>query len=60
MIVLGIDPGTASVGYGVVELSGATLREVVHGCFTTSPDEPLPSRLAAIFSCARHPPVTVT
>jgi len=48
VIVLGIDPGTASVGYGVVERSGATLREVAHGCFKTSPDEPLPSRLAAI------------
>ncbi len=54
MIVLGIDPGTASVGYGVVELSGATLREVVHGCFTTSPDEPLPSRLAAIHRFVLH------
>ncbi|MEI8333288.1 MAG: crossover junction endodeoxyribonuclease RuvC [Chloroflexota bacterium] len=48
MIVLGIDPGTASVGYGIVERRGATLREIGHGCLTTSPDEPLPSRLATI------------
>lgn len=48
MIVLGIDPGTASVGYGVVERFGATVREVDHGCLTTSPDEPLPARLATI------------
>jgi len=48
VIVLGIDPGTASVGYGVVERQGATLRELGHGCLRTSPDEPLPSRLATI------------
>lgn len=48
MIVLGIDPGTASVGYGVVERLGATLRAVDHGCLTTSPDDPLPTRLATI------------
>jgi len=54
VIVLGIDPGTASVGYGVVEGSGATLREIVHGCFTTSPDDPLPSRLAEIHRFVGH------
>ena len=54
MIVLGIDPGTASVGYGVVESSGATLREIVHGCLTTSPDDPLPSRLAEIHRFVCH------
>jgi len=48
MIVLGIDPGTAALGYGVVERRGAALRELGHGCLTTSPDEPLPIRLAAI------------
>jgi crossover junction endodeoxyribonuclease RuvC len=48
MIVLGIDPGTAALGYGVVERRGATLGELGHGCFTTSPDDPLPIRLAAI------------
>jgi crossover junction endodeoxyribonuclease RuvC len=48
VIVLGIDPGTASVGYGLVERDGASIREVGHGCLTTSPDEPLPDRLEAI------------
>jgi crossover junction endodeoxyribonuclease RuvC len=48
VIVLGIDPGTASVGYGIVERSGATLSAIDHGCLTTSPDEPLPNRLAMI------------
>ncbi len=48
MIVLGIDPGTASLGYGIVERTGGRLREVDHGCLTTSPDLSLPERLLAI------------
>ena len=48
MIVLGIDPGTAALGYGIVERTGGRLREVDHGCLTTSPDLSLPERLLAI------------
>jgi crossover junction endodeoxyribonuclease RuvC len=48
VIVLGIDPGTASLGYGVVERTAGRLREVDHGCLTTSPDLSLPERLLAI------------
>jgi crossover junction endodeoxyribonuclease RuvC len=47
MIVLGIDPGTAALGYGVVERNGG-LRAVDVGCVTTSPDLPLGERLRAI------------
>lgn len=48
MKVLGIDPGTAALGYGIVERTAGRLREVDHGCLTTSPDLPLPERLLAI------------
>jgi crossover junction endodeoxyribonuclease RuvC len=48
VIVLGIDPGTASLGYGIVERTGGRLRVVDHGCLTTSPDSGLPDRLLAI------------
>ncbi len=48
MIVLGVDPGTAAVGYGVVDVRGATLREVAHGCLTTSPELSLPDRLLLV------------
>jgi crossover junction endodeoxyribonuclease RuvC len=48
MIVLGIDPGTAALGYGVVERRGGTLRALDVGCVTTSPDLTLPERLLAI------------
>ena len=48
MIVLGIDPGTAALGYGIVERSGGKLRAVDHGVVVTSPDLPLGERLLAI------------
>ncbi len=48
MIVLGIDPGTASLGYGIVERTGSSLRAVDYGCLTTSPDAPMPDRLRDI------------
>ncbi len=48
MIVLGIDPGTAALGYGVIEATRGRLREIDHGCLETSADLPLPDRLLAI------------
>jgi crossover junction endodeoxyribonuclease RuvC len=48
VIVLGIDPGTAALGYGIVESTGSRLREVDHGVLETSPDMSLPERLLAI------------
>ena len=51
MIVLGIDPGTAALGYGLVEDSGGQLRSVEFGCLITSADLPLGDRLVAIHDC---------
>lgn len=48
MIVLGIDPGTAALGFGVVERTGSGLRAVDYGLVATSPDQPLPERLLRI------------
>ncbi len=48
MIVLGIDPGTASTGYGVVESTGSRLRALASGVIATTPREPLERRLARI------------
>jgi crossover junction endodeoxyribonuclease RuvC len=48
MIVLGIDPGTAATGYGVVERTNGTLRAVDHGCLDTPPSLALPDRLRSI------------
>jgi crossover junction endodeoxyribonuclease RuvC len=46
--VLGIDPGTAALGYGIVDQAGGRLAAVDHGCFVTSADTSLPERLLAI------------
>jgi crossover junction endodeoxyribonuclease RuvC len=48
VIILGIDPGTAALGYGIVERIGGRLRAIDHGCLTTSADLPLGERLLAI------------
>jgi crossover junction endodeoxyribonuclease RuvC len=48
MIVLGIDPGTAALGYGIVERTGSRLRMVDVGVLETSAREALPQRLLAI------------
>jgi crossover junction endodeoxyribonuclease RuvC len=48
MIVLGIDPGTANTGYGVVSGSGSRLRGLEHGVIATSPASPLERRLCEI------------
>ena len=45
---MGIDPGLASVGYGVVECSGGRLSRLDHGCIVTSKDEDTGERLLAI------------
>ena len=49
MKVLGIDPGTADCGYGIVHESGGRLRAVAHGCWRTPAREPLALRLKTIF-----------
>ena len=48
MIVLGIDPGTAAMGYGVVDRTGGRLRAIDYGCITTTPDQTLPERLRVL------------
>jgi crossover junction endodeoxyribonuclease RuvC len=48
MIVLGIDPGTASTGYGVVEQRGARLLACDGGVIETAAGVPLERRLDAI------------
>ena len=64
MIVLGIDPGTAATGYGIVERNGSKLRAVDYGCFETVPADELPRRLMYIHQAvteliAEHKPAFV-
>jgi crossover junction endodeoxyribonuclease RuvC len=49
-VVIGIDPGLASVGYGVVIEENGRLVHVVHGCITTDSSSPSELRLGMIYS----------
>ena len=48
VVVLGIDPGTANTGYGVVLSRGHVLGALDGGVISTGPSEPLERRLARI------------
>jgi crossover junction endodeoxyribonuclease RuvC len=48
MIVLGIDPGTASTGYGVVQSESSRLRSLGNGVIRTRAGVPLERRLTDI------------
>jgi crossover junction endodeoxyribonuclease RuvC len=47
--VLGIDPGTAACGYGIVHESDGRLRAIEHGWWRTRADERPEARLKTIF-----------
>jgi len=48
--VLGIDPGTAACGYGIVHESGGRLRATCHGWWQTRARQPSADRLLTIFT----------
>lgn len=48
MIILGIDPGLANTGWGVVEQCGPRCRALAYGCVTTVAGDPLAARLRRI------------
>src|SRR5438094_582893 len=48
MLVLGIDPGTRHLGWGVIEVLGARLRHCEHGVIDADERAPLAERLACI------------
>jgi len=48
MIILGIDPGLATVGYGIIEKTSKGIKMVDYGTIITPPTEDTPVRLAQI------------
>ena len=49
--IIGVDPGLASTGWGVVESSsGGRLRYIAHGCIETRAETPRGERLAFIYT----------
>ena len=64
MKVLGIDPGTAACGYGIVQQSDGRLKATVFGCWTTPAGQRQDLRLKTIFDgvaalIAEHAPDAV-
>ena len=47
--ILGIDPGTATMGWGVVRQEGSRLRYMQHGAITTPSNWAMPRRLGRLF-----------
>lgn len=45
MVVIGVDPGLATTGYGVLESLGGKVKMLDYGIITTGPDKPVPLRL---------------
>lgn len=54
MVIIGIDPGLANTGWGVVETRGTLCRARAYGCISTPATDPLPTRLNAIYEGIRH------
>jgi len=48
VIILGIDPGLANTGWGVIEVTGSRFRCLAYGCITTEGSTPLAARLSVI------------
>ncbi|MDQ4083728.1 MAG: crossover junction endodeoxyribonuclease RuvC [Actinomycetota bacterium] len=48
-IILGIDPGTATMGWGVIRQEGNRLSYVQHGAVTTPSQWEMPRRLGRLF-----------
>ncbi|MDW8172594.1 MAG: crossover junction endodeoxyribonuclease RuvC [Anaerolineae bacterium] len=54
MLSLGIDPGTAIVGYGLVQESeDGSYQALAYGVIRTPPHESMPERLASIYEALR-------
>lgn len=48
--VIGIDPGLADTGIGIVRGSGLKVHGYAYGCITTSKNDPMPVRLEQIYA----------
>ena len=65
MIILGLDPGTARVGWGVVETNGTTIASLAYGLIETDKDMLAEDRLNDIFEAVntlikQYKPVAVS
>lgn len=49
MIILGLDPGTAITGYGLIQAQGSRIRGICYGVIRTPATAPMSARLLTIF-----------
>lgn len=49
MIIIGIDPGLAHTGWGVIEATPQSCRAIAYGFVSTDTKQPVQDRLAAIY-----------
>ena len=50
MLIMGIDPGIAITGYGLIKVKNGVMTLVEFGCIRTSPDKTLEVRLMKVYS----------
>ena len=48
-IILGVDPGTAVTGYGIIQVSGSAITLIKHGVIETGKGDDHPMKLKVIF-----------
>lgn len=49
MRILGLDPGTATTGYGVIDFDNGIMTPIVYGVISTKAHTPMPERLQIIY-----------
>lgn len=49
MRILGIDPGYATIGYGIIEYDNFRFKTISYGAITTTPEKIFPDRLCDIY-----------
>lgn len=50
MRILGIDPGIARMGWGIIQVESSTLRVQNYGCFETPSTDETPARLKSLYN----------
>ena len=55
MIILGIDPGYAILGYGVINTDGIRSKAIDYGVIETVAHTPFPQRLERLYTCMNEP-----
>jgi crossover junction endodeoxyribonuclease RuvC len=54
VIILGIDPGYGTIGYGVIEKLNGKIRAIDYGVITTPKEKPIAERLEMIYDAMNH------